>query len=119
MHANLYDTEFWDSHYLSVYQQMSTFRFPQSIIVSRLQRFRFVIECFEHLKMIVTSTTAIKNWLLLVCSIIIAQTKFYANRVNIIKILVTHVEFRCMARLTGCVTQENVVKYGKVVYSLG
>ena len=34
---------------------MSAFRFSLSIIVSRLQRFQFAIECFKLLKMIVFS----------------------------------------------------------------
>ena len=65
---------------------MSGFSFSISVFVSRVQHFRFAIEPFKlflkdrhfHTK------AAIKNWLPLLFSIIIAgcEAKFYANRVN-------------------------------------
>ena len=55
MCAKLYDAEFWASHYLSVHLQKSAFRFPLSIIISRVQRFRSAMERFELFEKIVTS----------------------------------------------------------------
>ena len=52
---------------------------------------------------------------------LVTRPKFYTDRVNswlVIQNLATHVEFRHMVWLICCITQENAVKYGKVVYSL-
>ena len=84
--TNLYEAEFWASHYLSVHLQKSAFRFPLNIIISRVQHFQSAIKHFELFKKIVTSKQKQLSNICL-CSFVallslVNQPKFYADRVN-------------------------------------
>ena len=69
-----------------LYLQKSSFRFPLSIIISRVQHFWSAIERFNCFKKIATSKQKQLSKIRL-CSFVaqlslVNQSKFYANRVN-------------------------------------